>query len=184
FHCGLRGFSSKAFNEMQLKSSGMEFASEMVIKSSLFKQKQAEVPIILSPDGRSRRPHLRPWRDGWRHLRLLFLFSPKWLFLYPGFLSMLFGVILGTRIIIGTFQVGIFKLDINSLIYAGAFSLIGFQSIAFAVFTKIFAMQEGLLPPDLRLNKLFKYITLEVGLLIGFSLITASFAVLLYGLYL
>jgi glycosyltransferase involved in cell wall biosynthesis len=174
FHCGLRGFSRKAFDRLQLKSTGMEFASEMVVKAHLLSLKVTEVPTTLSPDGRSRAPHLRPWRDGWRHLRLMFLFSPRWLFLYPGFVLILFSTLLGARIIMGTLNIGFLKLDLNSLIYAGAFLLMGFQAICFAVFTKVFAIQEGLLPQDPKFNKLFDYISLETGLVAGAALLGAG----------
>lgn len=180
FHCGLRGFSKVAFTQMNLKSTGMEFASEMVIKASLFGLKQSEVPVTLSKDGRSRLPHLKPWRDGWRHLRLMLLFSPRWLFLYPGFFSIFLSFILGCRIIMGTFQVGIFNLDINTLIYSGALLLIGFQSVCFAIFTKIFSIQEGLHHSDPKLDKLFKYITLETGIIIGSTLFLLGLGALIY----
>lgn len=179
FHCGIRGLSRKAFHRLQLRSVGMEFASEMVIKASLFKLSIAEVPTTLKPDGRSRPPHLRPWRDGWRHLRLMFLFSPRWLFLYPGMIVMALGAFLGLAVYQKPWTLGSFHLDINSLIYSGAMVLIGFQSVAFAFFTKIFATQVGLLPPDLRLNRLFKFVSLETGLVIGSLLLIFGF----YGFY-
>lgn len=181
FHCGIRGFSSSGFKAMRLKSTGMEFASEMVIKSSLFKLKIAEVPVELRKDGRSRPPHLKPWRDGWRHLRLMFLFSPRWLFLYPGILMMITGLFFGLRILSGTFVIGSLHLDLNTLIYAGSLFLIGFQCVWFAAFTKIFAIQEGLLPQDERLNKAFRFFNLETGLLAGISLILIGIGSLLHG---
>ena len=170
FHCGLRGFSKAAFGRMGLRTTGMEFASEIVVKASLLGLSVAEVPTSLSPDGRSRAPHLRTWRDGWRHLRFLLLYSPRWLFLYPGIALMLVGAVLGLWLLPGARTIGGVTLDVHTLVYAAAFVLLGFQAIAFACFTKIFAISEGLLPPDAALDKLFRYVTLEVGLAVGMGL--------------
>jgi hypothetical protein len=145
----------------------MEFASEIVVKASLLGLHVVEVPTSLTPDGRSRPPHLRSWRDGWRHLRFLLLYSPRWLFLYPGMALMLVGAALGVWLLPAARTVGRVTFDVHTLVYAAAFVLLGFQAIAFALFTKIFAISEGLLPPDASLNKLFRYITLEVGLAVG-----------------
>ena len=171
FHCGLRGFSKAALARMDLHTTGMEFASEMVVKATLYKMRITEVPTTLAPDGRSRRPHLRSWRDGWRHLRFLLLYSPRWLFLYPGALLMLLGLVFGPWLMFRPIPVGRVVFDVNSLLYAAMAIVIGFQSISFAVFTKIFAISEGLLPEDPRLNKAFKFITLETGLVAGVSLL-------------
>src|SRR5580692_7130030 len=186
FHCGLRGFSKTAFSRMELRTTGMEFASEMVVKATLLGLALAEVPTSLSPDGRSRRPHLRTWRDGWRHLRFLLLYSPRWLFLYPGIVLMLMGCLLGLWLLPAPRHVGNVTFDVHTLVYAAAFVLIGFQAIAFAVFTKFFAISEGLLPPDPTLDKLFRYITLEVGLgagglLTGAGLMTSAYALGAWG---
>jgi glycosyltransferase involved in cell wall biosynthesis len=167
FHCGLRGFSKAAFERMDLRTTGMEFASEIVVKASLLRLSIAEVPTSLFPDGRSRAPHLRTWRDGWRHLRFLLLYSPRWLFLYPGIGLMLVGAALGLWLLPGSRTVSGITFDVHTLVYAAAFVLLGFQAIAFACFTKIFAISEGLLPPDAALDKLFRYVTLEVGLVVG-----------------
>jgi glycosyltransferase involved in cell wall biosynthesis len=167
FHCGLRGFSRDAAMRMDLRTTGMEFASEMVVKASLQKMRIAEVPTTLSPDGRSRPPHLRSWRDGWRHLRFLLLYSPRWLFLYPGALLMLIGSLVGFWLLLGPRTIGGVTLDVHTLVYAALAVTIGFQSVVFAVFTKVFAISERLLPEDPRLNKMFEYITLEVGLIVG-----------------
>ena len=167
FHCGMRGFRRDAALAMDLQTTGMEFASEMVVKATLLGLRITEVPTTLSPDGRSRPPHLRSWRDGWRHLRFLLLFSPRWLFLYPGALLMLVGLAVGAWILPGPRTIGGVSFDVHTLTYAAAAVLIGFQSIAFAVFTKVFAINEGLLPEDPRFHKLFTTITLEVGLLVG-----------------
>lgn len=167
FHCGLRGFNKEALMRMNLRTTGMEFASEMVVKATLLKMRIAEVPTILSPDGRSRPPHLRSWRDGWRHLRFLLLYSPRWLFLYPGMLLMFLGLIVGLWLLPGPKTIGNVTLSVHTLLYAALAMIIGFQSIIFAVFTKVFAMTEGLLPEDPRLYTVCRYITLEVGLLVG-----------------
>ena len=166
-HCGLRGFSKAAYQRMGLRATGMEFASEMVIKASLKGMRIAEVPIVLHPDGRSRPPHLRTWRDGWRHLRFMLLFSPRWLFLYPGLLLLTIGVVLSALLVAGPLQVGGIRLDIHTLLVAGFLALLGYQLVLFAVFTKFFAIREGFHPPHPVLEMLFRYITLEVGLLAG-----------------
>jgi glycosyltransferase involved in cell wall biosynthesis len=163
-HCGLRGFRKAAYEEMRLRATGMEFASEMVIKASLKRMKIAEVPVTLHRDGRSRPPHLRTWRDGWRHLRFMLLFSPRWLFLYPGTLLFLVGVILSALLVGGPLRVGGVRLDIHTLLVAGFLSLLGYQLVLFAVFTKIFAIRAGFHPPNPMLQRIFRYVTLEVGL--------------------
>lgn len=180
FHCGLRGFSKAAVAEMDLRTTGMEFASEMVVKATLREMKIAEVPTMLSPDGRSRPPHLRSWRDGWRHLRFLLLYSPRWLFLYPGLAAMIFGFLIGLRLLIGPIMFGNIGLDVHTLMYAAVAVVIGFQSIIFAIFTKVFAISEGLLPEDERLNKLFRVVKLETGIVVGLTLILAGLAVSIY----
>ena len=167
FHCGLRGFSKSAFQQMDLRTTGMEFASEMVIKARLMGLKMTEVPTILSPDGRSRPPHLLPYRDGWRHLRFMLLHSPRWLFLYPGALLLLLGLAGCAWLLPGPRSVGGIGFDVHTLLYAFVSVLLGFQLVAFAVFTKVFAISEGLLPEDPRLNRAFRFITLETGLAAG-----------------
>lgn len=170
FHCGLRGFNKAAIESLDLRTTGMEFASEMVVKAAVHAMKISEVPTTLSPDGRNRKPHLRSWRDGWRHLRFLLIFSPRWLFFYPGILLMLMGVGVGGWLLPGPRPVGPVVLDVNTLLYAALAILIGFQSAAFATFAKVFAISEGLLPEDRRLTKIFQYLTLEVGLVVGLTL--------------
>ena len=166
-HCGLRAFRKDAFQRMQLRATGMEFASEMVIKASLRGMRISEVPVVLHPDGRSRPPHLRTWRDGWRHLRFMLLFSPRWLFLYPGIALFATGVVLAAVLIPGPIRVGTVRLDIHTLLVAGFLALVGYQLVLFAVFTKIFAIREGFHPPHPALERLFEYVTLEVGLAAG-----------------
>jgi len=180
FHCGLRGFSAEAYRRMDLRTTGMEFASEMVVKATLLGLSVAEVPTTLSPDGRSRVPHLRTWRDGWRHLRFLLLYSPRWLFLYPGFLLMFAGAAITLWLLPGPRSIGSVTFDVHTMVYATAFVLLGFQAIAFAVFTKVFAISEGLLPPDPALDRWFRYITLELGLAFGVALMISGLAASVY----
>ncbi len=167
FHCGLRGFSKTAAERMDLRTTGMEFASEMVVKATLFGMRIAEVPTTLAPDGRSRPPHLRSWRDGWRHLRFLLMYSPRWLFLYPGFFTMFAGLLVGLALMPGPLRVGRYVFDVHTLLFAAVAVALGYQSIVFGLFTKIFAITEGLLPDDPRLARLFRYVTLESGLIAG-----------------
>ncbi|WP_369997913.1 glycosyltransferase family 2 protein [Winogradskyella sp.] len=171
FHCGLRGFSKAAYKRMNLKTSGMEFASEMVVKSKLNNLNITEVPTTLKKDGRSRKPHLKTWSDGWRHLRFLMLYAPNWLFLYPGILLGCIGLILSILLIINPVKIAELTLDIHTLLYTSAFLLIGFQFIIFYGLTKIFAVENELLPKSNRYNKIFKFINLEKGLIIGFLMI-------------
>lgn len=167
FHCGMRGFSKAAAEKMNLQTTGMEFASEMVVKASLLKLKVCEVPTTLSPDGRGRPPHLRRWRDGWRHLRFMLLYSPRWLFLYPGMALMLLGLALDVWLLPGPRKIGAITLDVHSMLYGAMMVLAGFQAVLFAVFTKVFTISEGLLPPDPRMDRVFKVFTLEIGLVGG-----------------
>jgi glycosyltransferase involved in cell wall biosynthesis len=182
FHCGLRGFTRAAIMKMDLRTSGMEFASEMVVKATLNGLRIAEVPTTLSPDGRSRPPHLRSWRDGWRHLRFLLLYSPRWLFLYPGAFLMALGLSASAWLLPSPRTVGGVTLDVHTLLYAALSVVVGFQAVAFAVFTKVFAISEGLLPEDPRLTRLFRYITLEVGLVVGAALALAGLSGSAYAL--
>jgi glycosyltransferase involved in cell wall biosynthesis len=182
FYCGLRGFRKDAYERMGLRTTGMEFATEMVVKSTLLEMRVAEVPTTLSPDGRNRPPHLRTWRDGWRTLRFFMLYSPRWLFLYPGMILMMAGFGMGLWLLPAPRTVGSVTFDAHTLVYAAAFVLLGFQSIAFAVFTKFFAISEGLLPADPTLDKLFRYVTLEVGIAVGVVLTLAGGATSAYAL--
>lgn len=163
FHCGLRGFSKEAFMKMDLRTTGMEFASEMVVKATLFKMKITEVPTTLSPDGRSRPPHLRSFRDGWRHLRFLLLYSPRWLFLYPGAALLAAGLFL----VVWLLPSHRGSLDVHTMLFGFAAIIVGFQALAFAIFTKTYAINEKLLPHDPFLEKRTKGFTLEMGLVLG-----------------
>lgn len=167
FHCGIRAFRKESFLRMNIRSTGMEFASEMVVKASLLQMKISEIPTTLSPDGRSRPPHLRTWRDGWRHLRFLLMYSPRWLFLYPGMLLIVAGLLGCALLLPGRRMIYGVGFDVHTLLYAFVAILLGFQLVAFAVFTKVFAISEGLLPEDPRLNRALQYVTLETGLGIG-----------------
>jgi glycosyltransferase involved in cell wall biosynthesis len=182
FHCGLRAFRKDANGRLELQTTGMEFASEMVVKATLLGQRIAEVATTLSPDGRSRRPHLRSWRDGFRHLRFLLLYSPRWLFLYPGVALMAVGLLAMLWILPGPRRVGAVAFDVNTLLYAAGAVFAGFQSVVFAVFTKIYAVNEGLLPEDRRLNALFRFVKLETGLAAGGLLVIAGLAATLWAL--
>jgi glycosyltransferase involved in cell wall biosynthesis len=184
FHCGLRAFTRQAYERMDLRTTGMEFASEMVVKATLFDMRVAEVPTTLSPDGRSRPPHLRSWRDGWRHLRFLLMYSPRWLFLYPGLAFMLAGGALALWLLPGSRKVHGIELDIHTLLYAVVAMLVGFQTVVFALFAKVFAITAGLLPADPRLNKLFRVLTLEVGIGAGVVMLIAGLACALYSTFL
>lgn len=166
FHSGMRGFRRDAITGLRLRTTGMEFASEMIVRASLAKLRIGEVRTTLRPDRRGRPPHLRTWRDGWRHLRFLLLYSPRWLFLYPGALLALVGLV-ASAVLIPTPRV-------HTLVYAAMLVVIGFQTMLFAAFTKIFAINEGLLPPDRRLDRTFRVVTLEVGLGIGAFLLAAG----------
>ncbi|MGZ5004750.1 MAG: glycosyltransferase family 2 protein [Chthoniobacterales bacterium] len=179
FHCGLRALSRDAWNRIDLRTSGMEFASEMVIKAKFRSLRITEVPITLYPDGRSRRPHLRSWRDGWRHLRFMLLFSPRWLFLIPGLVLFLTGVALTLILSLRGVTLGGAVLDAGSLSVAAMLWLAGAQLVAFAVFTKIFSIAEGLLPADPKFTKLFRFMTLERGVLLGILTLFAGVLILL-----
>jgi glycosyltransferase involved in cell wall biosynthesis len=181
FHCGLRGFRREAILDLDLRTTGMEFASEMVVKATLNKLNIVEVPTTLSPDGRSRAPHLRTWRDGWRHLRFLLLYSPRWLFLYPGMVLFLVGIVLGGVLLTGPIQVGEHALDVSALVYCMAAVLIGFQAILFAAFSRAFVANEGLMPPSPGMQKAFKVLNLERGLIIGLLLLIVGVALAIYG---
>jgi len=180
FHCGLRAFTKAAYERLELRTTGMEFASEMVVKATLLKFAMAEVPTTLWPDGRKRAPHLRTWRDGWRHLRFLLLYSPRWLFLYPGMLLMLVGIVLECWLLPSAKTVGRVTFDVHTMLYGAAFVLLGFQAVAFAIFTKRFAVLAGLFPPDPALEKIFRYVSLEVGLLVGTVLMFVGLGLSVY----
>jgi glycosyltransferase involved in cell wall biosynthesis len=184
FHCGLRAFRRDSILGLNLRTTGMEFASEMVVKSSLAGLRMTEVPTTLSPDGRSRPPHLRSWRDGWRHLRFLLLYSPRWLFFYPGLAALLVGVVLSAALLPGPLAIGAYSFDVDTLTYALGLVLIGAHITVFAVSAKVFGTQEGFLPVNPQFERLFKFITLETGLLFGCLLLLIGAGMLGYAVFL
>ncbi len=182
FHCGLRGFQRDAILALDLQAPGMEFASEMVVKATIRQLRIAEVPTTLSPDGRSRAPHLKSWRDGWRHLRFLLLFSPRWLFLYPGAALFLVGVAMMVWLLPAPRTVGGVTLDIHTLFYAALAVVVGFHSMLFWVFTKTYGIREGIVPPDPRFSSMMRSVTLEVGLIAGALLLLIGVALGVYAI--
>jgi hypothetical protein len=171
FHCGLRGFDRAAILALDLQAPGMEFASEMVVKATIHGLAITEVPTTLSPDGRSRPPHLRSWRDGWRHLRFLLLFSPRWLFLYPGLGLMASGAAMMAWLLPAPREIFGVTLDIHTLFYASLCVVVGFHSALFYIFARLYGMREGLAPPDERFLRMTGMLTLEAGLLAGAALL-------------
>jgi hypothetical protein len=184
FHSGLRGFTKTAYRQMELQTTGMEFASEMAIKGTLKKLKISEVPITLHKDGRSRPPHLKPWRDGWRHLRFMLIYSPRWLFLMPGLCLSVAGFILSAALAVKDVQVGQIQLNVGTLMMACMAVVVGFQLVAFAFFTKVFAIAEGLLPEDPKLARVFKTFTLEKGIVAGLLVLLLGLLLFLRALWL
>jgi glycosyltransferase involved in cell wall biosynthesis len=184
FHCGIRAFRKDAVLNLKLRTTGMEFASEMVVKASLMGLKISEVPTTLSPDGRSRAPHLRTWRDGWRHLRFLLLYSPRWLFLYPGLAATLAGFLLAVWLLPAQRAIGKIYFDVDTLAYAIGLMLVGVHITVFAVSAKVFGTREGFLPPDPKFERLFDYLTLESGLVIGAALLLVGFGTMVYSVVL
>jgi len=153
----------------------MEFASEMVIKAAVLGLRIAEVPTTLDKDGRSRPPHLRPWRDGWRHLRFMLLFSPNWLFLYPGFTVMLAGLLVGAGLAVGPLYLHGVRLSLGTMLYCVTAVEVGVQAVLFAVLSRAWAVQEGLVPQSWRMRLVERHVTLENGILLGLALLAAGF---------
>jgi hypothetical protein len=176
FHCGLRGFRRDAILGLGLNTPGMEFASEMVVKASLRGMRMTEVPTRLSKDGRSRPPHLRSWRDGWRHLRFLLLFSPRWLFLYPGMSLLSVGFLLMAALLPGPMTLGVLTLDIHTMLYASLAMITGLQLTQFAVFSRAFAARIGVLPPSKGVQRFMETVSLETGALTGSILFLVGLA--------
>jgi len=166
-HCGIRGFSRDLYDSLDLRCTGMEFASEMVIKAALFSARISEVPITYRPDQRrTRAPHLRTFRDGWRHLRFYLMYSPRWLFLLPGTLLLLLGA-LGYALGMPGVRVAGAQFDVNALLFSSLFVVLGYQSILFAILTKAFAVAQGLLPSTRQVERFFSVFNLERGLMAG-----------------
>ncbi|MCW3097752.1 MAG: arnC 1 [Chthonomonadaceae bacterium] len=176
-YCGLRGFTKELYTRLDQRCTGMEFATEMIIKSSLYKEKIAEVPITLHPDGRkAHAPHLKTFRDGWRTLRFFLMYSPRWLFFLPGAMLILLGLV-GYGIAMPGRPIGGVTFDAHTLLFASLAILCGYQSCLFALFSKLFAISEKLMPEDPRLDRFFGVINLERG--IAISLGTLVFGVVL-----
>jgi len=175
FHCGLRGFRKDALLSLNLQTTGMEFASEMIVKATLRDLKIKEVPTVLYPDGRTRPPHLRTWTDGWRHLRFLLLYSPRWLFFYPGITLTIFGFFLSIFLLGGPRHVGKVTLDINTLMYASFLIVLGVQAILFSLFTYVFGVNADLLPKDNLTDKLIHSIGLEKGIVASLCMVFLGF---------
>jgi len=183
FHCGIRAIRRDAIVGLDLHTTGMEYASEMVVRSSLAGLRITEVPTTLSPDGRTRAPHLRTWRDGWRHLRFLLLYSPRWLFLLPGIITFFLGVVISLWLIPGARTVGRWTFDVDTLTYSLGMVLIGAHISVFAVSAEVFAMQEGFLPPNPNYERIFQYVDLEKGLFFGVSLLVLGAVIFGYALH-
>ena len=179
-YCGLRGFNRDKIIELDLRAGGMEFAIEMIAKATMKGLRVAEVPTVLSPDSRDRAPHLRTWRDGWRSLRLLLLYSPQWLFLYPGLALLAIGLGGMVWLLPERRTVGDIGFDVSTLLYAALAVVIGLQAVYFFVTARSFGIAEGLLPDDPRFRRLTDWFTLEVGLLLGFALAIAGLGLSLY----
>jgi glycosyltransferase involved in cell wall biosynthesis len=180
FHCGLRGFNRDSVRALNLQATGMEFASEMVVKAALAGQHVTEVPTTLAKDGRSRPPHLHTWRDGWRHLRFLLLFSPRWLFFLPGLFLLVAGLVIGAIVAPHPFKVGSVTFDVDTLVGASAMVVIGFQSVLFWLFTQVYAGAEGFLPEEPKVQRLLGKLSLERGLILGAAIGLAGLAGLIF----
>jgi len=182
FHCGLRGFRRDAAMELDLKTPGMEFASELVVKASLKDMRITEVPTTLRVAGRSRPPHLRSFTDGWRHLRFLLLHSPRWLFFIPGVVLMALGLIGSVILMTGPKHIGAATFDSQVLLYAAGAIIIGYQAVLFALFAKVLAVREGWMPMTPRMRRAFRFARLRTGMLIGASLFVAGAGGSIYAL--
>jgi len=182
FHCGLRGFSREAMLALNLQATGMEFASEMVVKATIAGRRVTEVPTTLAKDGRSRPPHLHTWRDGWRHLRFLLLFSPRWLFFLPGLVLLIAGLAIGAIVAPHPVTVGAVTFDVDTLVAASAMVVIGFQAMLFWLFTQVYAGSEGFLPEEPRVQRILEKLSLERGLLTGAAIGLAGLAGLIVSL--
>ena len=181
FHCGLRGFNRESILNLHLQTTGMEFASEVVVKSTLGGLRVSEVPTTLDKDGRSRPPHLRSWRDGWRHLRFLLIFSPRWLFLIPGAVAFFLGLLGTLYISFGPIILGDIGFDVSTQVYLSALTVVGYQSVLFAILTKIYAQHEGFrIPRSRNFDRLERRISLESGALVGLLLFVVGLVIAIW----
>jgi glycosyltransferase involved in cell wall biosynthesis len=180
FHCGLRGVNRAEALKLGLHAPGMEFASEMVVKATLAGWRIAEVPTVLSPDGRSRAPHLRSWRDGWRHLRFLLMMSPRWLMLYPGAGLIVVGIAAEVAILRGPVIIAGVGFDIHTMLYAAGATILGIQLILFGLLARTVGVLKKELPMTRRLARFLRIFTLERGILMGLSLGLVGFGLAVY----
>jgi glycosyltransferase involved in cell wall biosynthesis len=179
-HCGLRGFRKDSYEKLRLNSSGMEFASEMVVKASLQRQKISEVPTTLSPDGRNRPPHLRSFRDGWRHLRFLLLMCPRWLYFIPAAMLIFGGLGLMAWLTPGPQHLGSIQLDIHSMLLGALGVIVGYQTLWLWAYAKTYGCKSGLLPAKTFSSKVFDHINLERGLLGGAAMLVGGIGLIVY----
>ena len=179
FHCGLRAVRADAVPTLDLHATGMEFATEMVVKAIAHRLQMTEVPVVLYPDGREKRSHLRTWRDGWRHLRLLLLYSPNWIFLYPGIFFIITGGGVGLWLLPGQRYI----LDVHTLLYAAALVILGVNALSCGLIAKVFAIDAGLLPPTPLLKKVYGRYSLEIGVLVGFVLLCVGIGISAYAFW-
>lgn len=182
FHCGLRGFNTQAMRSLGLQTTGMEFASEMVVRAALAGLRIEEAPTTLKPDGRSRPPHLRTWRDGWRHLKFLLMYSPRWLFFYPGGLLTALGVVLATVLFAGPVNLGAVQMDLNTFVAACLMIVAGVQLITFGVLSRTYAALTGFLPQGKVSEAILPHVSTESMALLGVGLIIAGLASFGYAL--
>ncbi len=178
-HCGLRGISREALNDLHLRTTGMEFASEMVVKAA-YKLKMTEVPTVLSPDGRSRPPHLRSFRDGWRHLRFLMLLAPKWALMIPGGLMGLAGLVLMMLLWVGPLHMGHTVLDVHTMLLSSVLVIVGYQAVTIGFAARIFALQQEIGPPSRALRWGLEVLNLERGLIAGAVVVVAGLVLIGY----
>jgi hypothetical protein len=181
YHCGLRGFNRLAILQLNLRTTGMEFASEMVIRTALAGMEIAEIPIPYRPAGRTRPPHLNTWRDGWRHLRFMLLYSPRWVILYPGILLFVGGLLASIGLIAGPIRIVGLTFDVHTLLIASTMVILGFQLILMSVFSRSYAARVGLLPTSPSLERLIDGFSLGEGIVIGLLLCAAGLASYLIG---
>jgi glycosyltransferase involved in cell wall biosynthesis len=180
FHCGLRGYNRASIQSLQLQTTGMEYASEMVVQATLHKLRMIEVPTTLSPDGRSRPPHLRSWRDGWRHLKFLMMYSPNWTFLYPGLILSVVGLIMMVVIGVGPTKIGNVNFGINTMMYGSASLLVGVNISLFSMFTKAYALSSGFIPNSPKTAGILERFTVEKGVVMGVVLTLLGIAATIF----
>lgn len=184
FNCGMRGYDRQKILDLDLKCLGMEYASEMIVQAYMHNLKIIEIPVKLKKDGRSRPPHLKSFSDGWRHLKFLLLYSPKWLFLIPGLILMGIGLIGSTWFMFRNIQLGSIVLGVHSRLYLGAMIVVGLQMIIFSLFAKVYAVKSGMHPKQDRIIKFLSRITLERGLIVGTLLTIIGIGLTIYSMIL